>query len=125
MVIAIPDAHHTAWRRATVRDPCGYPSERYRPSSLEPNLDAFRQATGGFSFPVLGLTKEKINEDLSVSAQTESNIVNVAATATSPALAAVFRCWVLSLRVTRFLVPREARRAPWKCCRRVRLRLFI
>jgi uncharacterized protein involved in exopolysaccharide biosynthesis len=72
----------------SVRDPCGYPSERYRPSSLEPNLDAFRQATGGFSFPVLGLTKEKISGDLSVSAQGESTIVNVAATATSPALAA-------------------------------------
>src|ERR1700680_377624 len=35
-----------------------------------------------------GLTKEKVKEDLSVSAQGESNIVNVAATATSPALAA-------------------------------------
>jgi capsular exopolysaccharide synthesis family protein len=35
-----------------------------------------------------GLTKEKVNEDLSVSAQGESNIVNVAATATSPELAA-------------------------------------
>jgi polysaccharide biosynthesis transport protein len=35
-----------------------------------------------------GLTKEKVNADLSVSAQGESNIVDVAATATSPALAA-------------------------------------
>lgn len=35
-----------------------------------------------------GLTKEKVIDDLSVSAQAESNIVNVAATATSPALAA-------------------------------------
>jgi capsular exopolysaccharide synthesis family protein len=35
-----------------------------------------------------GLTKEKVSADLSVSAQGESNIVNVAATATSPALAA-------------------------------------
>jgi polysaccharide biosynthesis transport protein len=35
-----------------------------------------------------GLTKEKVKEDLSVSAQGESNIVNVAATATSPTLAA-------------------------------------
>ncbi len=35
-----------------------------------------------------GLTKEKISEDLNVSAQGESNIVNVAATATSPRLAA-------------------------------------
>jgi succinoglycan biosynthesis transport protein ExoP len=35
-----------------------------------------------------GLTKEKIKEGLSVSAQGESNIVDVAATATSPALAA-------------------------------------
>jgi polysaccharide biosynthesis transport protein len=35
-----------------------------------------------------GLTKEKVKEDLSVSAQAESNIVNVAATAISPALAA-------------------------------------
>jgi receptor protein-tyrosine kinase len=35
-----------------------------------------------------GLTKDKVNADLSVSAQGESNIVNVAATATSPALAA-------------------------------------
>jgi capsular exopolysaccharide synthesis family protein len=35
-----------------------------------------------------GLTKEKVNADLSVSAQTESNIVDVAVTATSPALAA-------------------------------------
>jgi capsular exopolysaccharide synthesis family protein len=35
-----------------------------------------------------GLTKEKIKTDLSVSAQGESNIVEVAATATSPALAA-------------------------------------
>jgi polysaccharide biosynthesis transport protein len=35
-----------------------------------------------------GLTKAEVSTDLSVSAQTESNIVNVAATATSPALAA-------------------------------------
>jgi len=35
-----------------------------------------------------GLTKEKVSADLSVSAQGESNIVDVAATATSPALAA-------------------------------------
>jgi capsular exopolysaccharide synthesis family protein len=35
-----------------------------------------------------GLTKEKISADLSVSAQGESNIVNVSATSTSPALAA-------------------------------------
>ena len=35
-----------------------------------------------------GLTKEKVKEDLSVSAQGESNIVDVAATAASPALAA-------------------------------------
>jgi capsular exopolysaccharide synthesis family protein len=35
-----------------------------------------------------GLTKEKVTAALSVSAQGESNIVNVAATATSPALAA-------------------------------------
>jgi capsular exopolysaccharide synthesis family protein len=35
-----------------------------------------------------GLTKEKVSAELSVSAQGESNIVNVAATATSPALAA-------------------------------------
>jgi succinoglycan biosynthesis transport protein ExoP len=35
-----------------------------------------------------GLTKEAIVEDLSVSSQAESNIVNVAATATSPTLAA-------------------------------------
>lgn len=35
-----------------------------------------------------GLTKEKVSGDLSVSAQGESNIVNVAATATSPTLAA-------------------------------------
>jgi capsular exopolysaccharide synthesis family protein len=35
-----------------------------------------------------GLTKQKISNDLSVSAQAESNIVNVAATAGSPALAA-------------------------------------
>jgi capsular polysaccharide biosynthesis protein len=35
-----------------------------------------------------GLTKETVSADLSVSAQTESNIVNVAVTATSPALAA-------------------------------------
>jgi capsular exopolysaccharide synthesis family protein len=35
-----------------------------------------------------GLTKEKVKEGLSVSAEGESNIVNVAATATSPALAA-------------------------------------
>ena len=35
-----------------------------------------------------GLTKEKVSGDLSVSAQGESNIVNVAATAPSPALAA-------------------------------------
>jgi succinoglycan biosynthesis transport protein ExoP len=35
-----------------------------------------------------GLTKEKITADLSVSAQGESNIVNVAASATSPTLAA-------------------------------------
>jgi succinoglycan biosynthesis transport protein ExoP len=35
-----------------------------------------------------GLTKDKVSGDLSVSAQAESNIVNVAATATSPALAA-------------------------------------
>jgi len=35
-----------------------------------------------------GLTKEKVNEALSVSAQGESNIVDVAATATSPTLAA-------------------------------------
>jgi capsular exopolysaccharide synthesis family protein len=35
-----------------------------------------------------GLTKEKVNEDLSVSAQGESNIVGVSATATSPTLAA-------------------------------------
>lgn len=35
-----------------------------------------------------GLTKENVSADLSVSAQGESNIVNVAATATSPALAA-------------------------------------
>ena len=34
------------------------------------------------------LTKEKVTEALSVTSQTESNIVNVAATATSPALAA-------------------------------------
>jgi polysaccharide biosynthesis transport protein len=34
-----------------------------------------------------GLTKEKIKEDLSITAQGESNIVNVAATATSPLLA--------------------------------------
>jgi capsular exopolysaccharide synthesis family protein len=36
----------------------------------------------------LGLTKEEVNENLSVSAQGESNIVQVAATAASPALAA-------------------------------------
>jgi polysaccharide biosynthesis transport protein len=35
-----------------------------------------------------GLTKEKVSEDLNVSAQAESNIVNVSATATSPVLAA-------------------------------------
>ena len=35
-----------------------------------------------------GFTKEKISADLSISAQGESNIVNVAATATSPVLAA-------------------------------------
>jgi succinoglycan biosynthesis transport protein ExoP len=35
-----------------------------------------------------GLTKEKVAADLSVSAQGESNIVNVSATATTPALAA-------------------------------------
>jgi tyrosine-protein kinase len=35
-----------------------------------------------------GLTKEKVNESLAVSAQGESNIVSVAATATSPVLAA-------------------------------------
>ena len=35
-----------------------------------------------------GLTKEKVSADLSVSAQGESNIVNVSATATSPVLAA-------------------------------------
>jgi capsular exopolysaccharide synthesis family protein len=35
-----------------------------------------------------GLTKEEVSADLSVSAQGESNIVDVAATATSPALAA-------------------------------------
>jgi uncharacterized protein involved in exopolysaccharide biosynthesis len=35
-----------------------------------------------------GLTKEKVSTDLSVSAQVESNIVNVAATSTSPVLAA-------------------------------------
>ncbi len=35
-----------------------------------------------------GLTKEKVNADLSISAQGESNVVNVAATTTSPALAA-------------------------------------
>jgi capsular exopolysaccharide synthesis family protein len=35
-----------------------------------------------------GLTKEAVTADLSVTAQAESNIVNVAATATSPALAA-------------------------------------
>jgi capsular exopolysaccharide synthesis family protein len=35
-----------------------------------------------------GLTKEMVKEDLGVSAQGESNIVNVAATSTSPALAA-------------------------------------
>ncbi|HEY5194056.1 MAG TPA: polysaccharide biosynthesis tyrosine autokinase [Solirubrobacteraceae bacterium] len=35
-----------------------------------------------------GLTKEKVSQALSVSAQGESNIVNVAATATSPTLAA-------------------------------------
>ncbi len=35
-----------------------------------------------------GLTKDKVSADLSVSAQGESNIVDVAATATSPALAA-------------------------------------
>jgi capsular exopolysaccharide synthesis family protein len=35
-----------------------------------------------------GLTKEKVRSDLSVSAQGESSIVNVAATATSPVLAA-------------------------------------
>jgi len=35
-----------------------------------------------------GLTKEKVTGDLSISAQGESNIVNVAATATSPTLAA-------------------------------------
>jgi uncharacterized protein involved in exopolysaccharide biosynthesis len=35
-----------------------------------------------------GLTKEKVSANLSVSAQGESNIVNVAATATSPVLAA-------------------------------------
>jgi capsular exopolysaccharide synthesis family protein len=35
-----------------------------------------------------GLTKEKVSAELSVSAQGESNIVNVAATATSPVLAA-------------------------------------
>jgi polysaccharide biosynthesis transport protein len=35
-----------------------------------------------------GLTKEKVKEDLGVSAQGESNIVDVAATATTPALAA-------------------------------------
>jgi succinoglycan biosynthesis transport protein ExoP len=35
-----------------------------------------------------GLTKEKVSADLSVSAQGESNIVNVSATSTSPALAA-------------------------------------
>jgi capsular exopolysaccharide synthesis family protein len=35
-----------------------------------------------------GLTKKKVSEDISVSAQGESNIVNVAVTATSPALAA-------------------------------------
>lgn len=35
-----------------------------------------------------GLTEKKVREDLSVSAQGESNIVNVSATSTSPALAA-------------------------------------
>jgi succinoglycan biosynthesis transport protein ExoP len=35
-----------------------------------------------------GLTKERVSADLSVSAQGESNIVNVSATSTSPALAA-------------------------------------
>jgi len=35
-----------------------------------------------------GLTKDKVHEDLSVSAQGESNVVTVAATATSPMLAA-------------------------------------
>jgi succinoglycan biosynthesis transport protein ExoP len=35
-----------------------------------------------------GLTKEKVNEDLSVSEQGESNVVDVSATSTSPALAA-------------------------------------
>jgi capsular exopolysaccharide synthesis family protein len=35
-----------------------------------------------------GLTKERVNADLSVSAQSESNIVDVSVTATSPALAA-------------------------------------
>src|SRR5476649_2617725 len=35
-----------------------------------------------------GLTEEAVSASLSVSAQSESNIVNVAATATSPALAA-------------------------------------
>jgi succinoglycan biosynthesis transport protein ExoP len=35
-----------------------------------------------------GLTKQKVTQDLSVSSQGESNIVNVAATAASPALAA-------------------------------------
>jgi succinoglycan biosynthesis transport protein ExoP len=35
-----------------------------------------------------GLTKEKVSADLTVSAQVESNIVNVAATSTSPTLAA-------------------------------------
>ena len=35
-----------------------------------------------------GLTKEKVSKDLSVSAQGESNIVNVSATSTSPVLAA-------------------------------------
>ena len=35
-----------------------------------------------------GLTKDEVSKDLSVSAQGESNIVNVAATTTSPALAA-------------------------------------
>ncbi len=36
----------------------------------------------------LGLSKEKVSEDLSVGAQGESNVVNVSATATSPKLAA-------------------------------------
>ncbi len=35
-----------------------------------------------------GLTKEKVSQDISVSASGESNVVNVAATATAPALAA-------------------------------------